>query len=268
MPPPNQQVGSLPGCPAAPEPAAPEPAAPEPAAPEPAAPEPAAPEPAAPEPAAPEPAAPEPAAPEPAAPKPAAIIRTFMCTVGTKGLRGWKTRDTPMASNGAPASSGRCCVAEGGSCGPRTCEKPQPARSNTRPPSMMRVMPSPCRRSPGPLLQVSDRKRAPPSPSTCSSACVMRACRPVRYSRTWATGSACPVDCSAMDSVLHGTEADVAAVLGTLEMDAAPHVIDLLLGLLDAVGQHGDADRKSTRLNSSHSQISYAVFCLKKKKKK
>src|SRR5688572_32041397 len=29
----------------------------------------------------------------------------------------------------------------------------------------------------------------------------------------------------------------------------------------------GAGDRKSTRLNSSHSQISYAVFCLKKKKK-
>src|SRR5688572_33211920 len=29
----------------------------------------------------------------------------------------------------------------------------------------------------------------------------------------------------------------------------------------------GALDRKSTRLNSSHSQISYAVFCLKKKKK-
>src|SRR2546427_6687839 len=28
-----------------------------------------------------------------------------------------------------------------------------------------------------------------------------------------------------------------------------------------------NSDRKSTRLNSSHSQISYAVFCLKKKKK-
>src|SRR2546421_4843280 len=28
------------------------------------------------------------------------------------------------------------------------------------------------------------------------------------------------------------------------------------------------SDRKSTRLNSSHDQISYAVFCLKKKKKK
>src|SRR2546427_5572779 len=40
------------------------------------------------------------------------------------------------------------------------------------------------------------------------------------------------------------------------------------------VGEVGSAiqvkiqDRKSTRLNSSHSQISYAVFCLKKKKKK
>src|SRR5688572_23992313 len=31
---------------------------------------------------------------------------------------------------------------------------------------------------------------------------------------------------------------------------------------------HSQIDRKSTRLNSSHSQISYAVFCLKKKKKK
>src|SRR3712207_8482451 len=33
-------------------------------------------------------------------------------------------------------------------------------------------------------------------------------------------------------------------------------------------GQYpGAADRKSTRLNSSHANISYAVFCLKKKKK-
>src|SRR2546430_11105447 len=34
----------------------------------------------------------------------------------------------------------------------------------------------------------------------------------------------------------------------------------------DRVHVEGRADRKSTRLNSSHSQISYAVFCLKKKK--
>src|SRR5256886_7103201 len=33
-----------------------------------------------------------------------------------------------------------------------------------------------------------------------------------------------------------------------------------------AVSGAGREDRKSTRLNSSHSQISYAVFCLKKKK--
>src|SRR2546430_13395805 len=36
----------------------------------------------------------------------------------------------------------------------------------------------------------------------------------------------------------------------------------------DVVGEARLSDRKSTRLNSSHSQISYAVFCLKKKKKK
>src|SRR2546430_4133025 len=36
----------------------------------------------------------------------------------------------------------------------------------------------------------------------------------------------------------------------------------MLLFLID----HPLIDRKSTRLNSSHSQISYAVFCLKKKK--
>src|SRR5256886_13273730 len=44
-----------------------------------------------------------------------------------------------------------------------------------------------------------------------------------------------------------------------------------MLGAEDNFALTGDrrvatADRKSTRLNSSHSQISYAVFCLKKKK--
>src|SRR2546430_7698021 len=43
---------------------------------------------------------------------------------------------------------------------------------------------------------------------------------------------------------------------------AQPHGrVALLDGVPDSVHQ----DRKSTRLNSSHSQISYAVFCLKKK---
>src|SRR3712207_7436245 len=33
----------------------------------------------------------------------------------------------------------------------------------------------------------------------------------------------------------------------------------------EQVGPEGEPDRKSTRLNSSHANISYAVFCLKKK---
>src|SRR2546427_6266042 len=52
-------------------------------------------------------------------------------------------------------------------------------------------------------------------------------------------------------------------------------VADLPVGFLyilaiSSLGVNGvvlAGDRKSTRLNSSHSQISYAVFCLKKKKK-
>src|SRR2546430_8995108 len=56
--------------------------------------------------------------------------------------------------------------------------------------------------------------------------------------------------------------------------DALPISISFLLKhLVPSVGTLSTAspldkflDRKSTRLNSSHSQISYAVFCLKKKK--
>src|SRR2546430_13359293 len=42
-----------------------------------------------------------------------------------------------------------------------------------------------------------------------------------------------------------------------------------ILATLNHLNRYPDGrDRKSTRLNSSHSQISYAVFCLKKKKNK
>src|SRR5688572_32651187 len=44
---------------------------------------------------------------------------------------------------------------------------------------------------------------------------------------------------------------------GEVDAEADNERLDAILG-----------DRKSTRLNSSHSQISYAVFCLKKKKRK
>src|SRR5690349_21947507 len=46
-------------------------------------------------------------------------------------------------------------------------------------------------------------------------------------------------------------------------------VTDIVLNLKDLVGDvlfDAGEDRKSTRLNSSHVEISYAVFCLKKKK--
>src|SRR2546427_8436475 len=58
----------------------------------------------------------------------------------------------------------------------------------------------------------------------------------------------------------------------SLEVDAqmdVPHAsrqLDAALAARHPAGAR-PADRKSTRLNSSHSQISYAVFCLKKKKK-
>src|SRR2546422_10419756 len=42
---------------------------------------------------------------------------------------------------------------------------------------------------------------------------------------------------------------------------------ELVAQTLKATGADAKGDRKSTRLNSSHGYISYAVFCLKKKKK-
>src|SRR2546430_6668857 len=47
-----------------------------------------------------------------------------------------------------------------------------------------------------------------------------------------------------------------------IEPDTGQASVPLAVERADA----GCLDRKSTRLNSSHSQISYAVFCLKKKK--
>src|SRR2546422_4838440 len=45
-----------------------------------------------------------------------------------------------------------------------------------------------------------------------------------------------------------------------------PHGEDLDIGFVGEVTEVNAEDRKSTRLNSSHGYISYAVFCLKKKK--
>src|SRR2546430_3941731 len=57
--------------------------------------------------------------------------------------------------------------------------------------------------------------------------------------------------------------AEIPAHLERLYVALAVHVVDQLR--FAHLIEPAHADRKSTRLNSSHSQISYAVFCLKKK---
>src|SRR2546426_4099569 len=57
-----------------------------------------------------------------------------------------------------------------------------------------------------------------------------------------------------------GAETDVGATAGHVRGDGDA-------AALTCLGDHLGLDRKSTRLNSSHLVISYAVFCLKKKKR-
>src|SRR2546422_7444401 len=61
--------------------------------------------------------------------------------------------------------------------------------------------------------------------------------------------------------------ATVAEVRARLTDDLAYTTVLTILRTLEQKSYVGQ-DRKSTRLNSSHGYISYAVFCLKKKKKK
>src|SRR2546422_2383894 len=56
------------------------------------------------------------------------------------------------------------------------------------------------------------------------------------------------------------------SLLGAIELAPQPGFGHLAVGELEHELVGGHADRKSTRLNSSHGYISYAVFCLKKKK--
>src|SRR5688500_19952448 len=65
-----------------------------------------------------------------------------------------------------------------------------------------------------------------------------------------------PKTCVSIDT----TSAEVAAAC----LDAGAHAVNDI----SLLSEEELADRKSTRLNSSHLVISYAVFCLKKKKTK
>src|SRR5690606_42022216 len=53
---------------------------------------------------------------------------------------------------------------------------------------------------------------------------------------------------------------------GLVELADRVVEVELLQHFAHVGAETGDVDRKSTRLNSSHVKISYAVFCLKKKK--
>src|SRR3712207_8591907 len=72
--------------------------------------------------------------------------------------------------------------------------------------------------------------------------------------------------------VLRGDPGRAGVGVALLRLDAADRQ-HRLAGDVDHVAAEGERhdrvvrDRKSTRLNSSHANISYAVFCLKKKKR-
>src|SRR3712207_6873411 len=65
-----------------------------------------------------------------------------------------------------------------------------------------------------------------------------------------------------LDEARSDARANIRAAAALLDAWAREAVIDRR-----DVGAWAPLDRKSTRLNSSHANISYAVFCLKKKKK-
>src|SRR3712207_8817316 len=72
-------------------------------------------------------------------------------------------------------------------------------------------------------------------------------------------------------SDLAGLEVNVQRVMGlekgSQSVEKLSHVVESLQAVerVAIVGKSFAVDRKSTRLNSSHANISYAVFCLKKK---
>src|SRR3712207_7705722 len=69
---------------------------------------------------------------------------------------------------------------------------------------------------------------------------------------------------STVPAALKGSE--LAEQLEQIKVSPQPLSIDEMSKIWSAVNAHyRPTDRKSTRLNSSHANISYAVFCLKKK---
>src|SRR2546430_7407910 len=63
-----------------------------------------------------------------------------------------------------------------------------------------------------------------------------------------------------VDEAIRDARGEVGAAVDALFVQFGARILKHVAGRV--------SDRKSTRLNSSHSQISYAVFCLKKKRQK
>src|SRR3712207_7518237 len=67
---------------------------------------------------------------------------------------------------------------------------------------------------------------------------------------------------------IYGKDTPTMVEAARIVEQARPDILDINFGcpVKRVAGKGAGADRKSTRLNSSHANISYAVFCLKKKK--
>src|SRR6266496_6177820 len=92
---------------------------------------------------------------------------------------------------------------------------------------------------------------------------------PVFPGRTWITPTG---QVTSSPPVLFVGAGDIANCSSSGD-EATADLLDGIPGTVYAIGDNAyqdgsSSDRKSTRLNSSHVEISYAVFCLKKKKNK
>src|SRR5205085_11144616 len=100
-------------------------------------------------------------------------------------------------------------------------------------------------------------------PSLPSQVCCSSSVPPYAAGSPLSLHDALPISTTACASAARfavAPSASVAARLAKMPDDPASGIFAKRAATL------AEGDRKSTRLNSSHSQISYAVFCLKKKK--
>src|SRR5690606_41699486 len=106
--------------------------------------------------------------------------------------------------------------------------------------------------TPPPQSSLCDHRPLPSFPTRRSSDLIGAAHAPVRQQCAQTPTADEVRRCIAESSAVHGRGKRVS-----IQPGAAPTI--------SSVAQRRQVDRKSTRLNSSHVKISYAVFCLKKK---